>query len=130
MHQSKVDTTLGDRCGIWEHLHSLKEVKRGRGSVPDFILRFCVWCKSRELRGRVSPRFPFVTPVMESFTSDILQITIRYWAESHLESCQTSTMELFCGNSQRPKDINYFLEKAPPQLIKRISNAPPIGKVL
>ena len=26
----------------------------------------------------------------------------NYWAESHLESCQTSTMELFCENSQRP----------------------------
>ena len=26
----------------------------------------------------------------------------NYWAESHLESCQTSTMEIFCKNSQRP----------------------------
>ena len=26
----------------------------------------------------------------------------NYWAESHLESCQTSTMELFCENSQQP----------------------------
>ena len=26
----------------------------------------------------------------------------NYWAGSHLESCQTSTMELFCENSQRP----------------------------
>ena len=24
----------------------------------------------------------------------------NWWAESHLESCQTSTMELFCENSQ------------------------------
>ena len=26
----------------------------------------------------------------------------NYWAGSHLESCQESTMELFCENSQRP----------------------------
>ena len=26
----------------------------------------------------------------------------NYWAGSHLESCQTSTMELFCKNSQQP----------------------------
>ena len=26
----------------------------------------------------------------------------NYWAGSDLESCQTSTMELFCENSQRP----------------------------
>ena len=37
----------------------------------------CVWCESSELRGRVSPRFPCV-----------------YWTEPHLESSQTSTMEL------------------------------------
>ena len=30
----------------------------GMSSVQDFIFWFCVWCKSRELRGRVSPRFP------------------------------------------------------------------------
>ena len=26
----------------------------------------------------------------------------NYWAESHLESGQKSTIELFCENSQRP----------------------------
>ena len=26
----------------------------------------------------------------------------NYWVESHLESCQTSMMEVFYGNSQRP----------------------------
>ena len=26
----------------------------------------------------------------------------NYWAEWHLESCQTSTVELFCENSQWP----------------------------
>ena len=36
------------------------------GSVQDFIFCFCVWCKSRELGGRLSPRFPCVTPVMEA----------------------------------------------------------------
>ena len=129
MDQSRVDATLGDRCGIWEHLHSFKEVKWRRGVSP-FILWFCVWCKSRELRDRVSPRFPCVTPVMESFSSNLLQATISYWTELHLESCKIPTMELFCENSQQPKDIDYFRKKAPPQLPDQILNAPPIGKVL
>ena len=38
---------------------------------------FCVWCKSRELGGRRSPRFPCVTPVPESFSSDLLRATLR-----------------------------------------------------
>ena len=36
-------------------------------SVKDFVY-FCVWCKSREFRGRLSPRFRFVTPAVESFS--------------------------------------------------------------
>ena len=48
---------------------------------------FCVWCKSRELGGRGSPRFPSVTPVAEGFSSDLLQAVISYWADPHLESC-------------------------------------------
>ena len=36
-------------------------------SVKYFIFGFCIWCKSRESGGSVSPRFPCVTLVMESF---------------------------------------------------------------
>ena len=50
----------------------------------------CYWCKSRELGGRSSPRFPCVTPVEESFSSDLLWAIISYWVGLHLESCQTS----------------------------------------
>ena len=78
------------------------------GSVQDFIFWFCFWCKPKQLGGRVIPRFPWVTTVMESFSSDLLWAKISYWTESHLESCQTSTMELFCENSQQPKDVDYF----------------------
>ena len=66
--------------------------KRGRGVSPRFPCCFCVWCKSRELGGRGSPRFPLVSPVVESFFSDLLRGIISYWEESHLKSCQTSTM--------------------------------------
>ena len=52
------------------------------------------------------PRFPCVTPVMESFTSDLLQIIISYWTKSHLQSCQIFMMELFCKNSQWSKDLD------------------------
>ena len=42
-----------------------------------------VWCKSRELGGRGSPRFP--TPMVESFSTDLLLAIKCYWAEQHLE---------------------------------------------
>ena len=42
-----------------------------------------VWCKSRELGGRGSPRFP--TPMVESFSADLLLAIKCYWAKSHLE---------------------------------------------
>ena len=42
----------------------------------------------------MSPRFASVIPVMERLLSELLQAIISCWAESHLESSQTSTMEL------------------------------------
>ena len=39
-------------------------------------------------------------------------------------------MELFCENSQRPKDVDYFRKKAPPQMFDWIPDVPPIEKVL
>ena len=48
------------------------------GSVQDFV-----WCKSRELGDRRSPRVP--TPMVESFSADFLPAIKSYWAESHLE---------------------------------------------
>ena len=35
-----VDTTLGEECGNWEHLHSFREVKWERWSVKDSIFWF------------------------------------------------------------------------------------------
>ena len=49
---------------------SFKGVTTWGKPVQDFILLFCVWCKSRELGDRGSSRFSFVTPVMETFSSD------------------------------------------------------------
>ena len=51
-----------------------------------------VWCKSKELGGRGSTRFP--TPMAESFSADFLQAIESYWTESHLQFCQSSTTEL------------------------------------
>ena len=51
---------------------------RSVGVSPRLNVLVCVWCESSKLRGRVSPRFPCV-----------------YWTETHLESCQTSTMEVW-----------------------------------
>ena len=38
---------------------------------------------------------------------------ISYWAVSHLESCQASTMELLRENSQRPQQGDYISKKGP-----------------
>ena len=43
----------------------------------------CVWCKSKELGGSRSARFP--TPMVESFVADLLPAIKSYWTESHLE---------------------------------------------
>ena len=61
----------------------------------------------------MSPRFPCVTPVMESFYSDILRAIITCWTKSHPEFCKTS-------------------RSSSAKIIKEdwIRNAPPIGKVL
>ena len=50
-----------------------------------------------------------MTQVVESFSSDLLQAIISYLAESHLEYCQTSTMELFC---KRALACSLFLQKS------------------
>ena len=102
------------------------------GSVQVFIFCFRVWCKSRELGGRQEEggsKIPLCNPSDKSFSSDFLRTMMNYWTESHLESCQTSTMELFYENSQRLKDVDYFRKKALPQ-IDWNRDAPPIGKVL
>ena len=38
----------------------------------------------------MSVRFACVIPVVESFSSDLLQAIISYCEESHLETCQSS----------------------------------------
>ena len=83
----------------WKSL-LLKEMKmQGQSKISSCY--FCVWCKSRELEGRGSLKFPCVIPNLESVSSDLLRAIISYWEESHLDSGQTSTMERFCKNSQR-----------------------------
>ena len=47
---------------------------------------------------------------------------ISYWVESHLESCQTSMIELACENNQPLEDVDYFGKKSPLQLFDRILN--------
>ena len=89
-----------DELFIFEFLVLLKEMKT-RGEPEISSCCFCVWCKSRELEGRGSPRFPCNTQVLESFYSDLLRVRMTYLVESHLESCQTSTMELSYENNKR-----------------------------
>ena len=80
-------TYLVDEFFIFLFLVLLKEVRtRGESKISSFY--FCVLCKSRELGGWRSPRFPYVTQVVERFFSHLLRAIISYWAKSHLETCQ------------------------------------------
>ena len=40
-------------------------------------------------------------------------VKFRIQAEAYLEPSRTSTMELFCENSERFKAVNYIRKKAP-----------------
>ena len=88
-------------------LRSLWQPKKWeRGVSPIFYLAvFGV------LGGRGCLKFPRLIPVLESFSSELLRAIISYWAEPHLKSCQTSTMELFHENSQCPQHFDYFCQK-------------------
>ena len=74
----------------------------------------------------MSPRFPCVTSVMESFCSDILRAIITCWTKSHPEFCKTSRS----SSEKIIKEVDYFREKAPPQMFGWIRIAPTMGKVL
>ena len=50
--------------------------------------------------------FPCLTPLVESFSTDLLRVIKNYWAEPYLEPHETSTMKLFCKNSQNLKDTH------------------------
>ena len=45
----------------------------------------CDWCKSREMGDRESLRLP--TPMVESFSADLLPAIKCYWTESPFELC-------------------------------------------
>ena len=74
----------------------IKETRMGDESN---ISHSCFWRWLRKLGGRVSARVLCVTPVLESFPSDLLQAITNYWAEVYLEPCRKSTMEFICKNS-------------------------------
>ena len=50
------------------------------GSVEDCIFLFLLFVLIKGIRGRVSIRFPTVTPVVESFPWDLLQAIVNYFA--------------------------------------------------
>ena len=46
------------------------------------------------------------------------------FTEACLEPSRTSTMELFCKNSERFVAINYFRKNIPSQMFDRVLNTP------
>ena len=93
----KKDLTISPTARLKSHVLALSNY-----AVDEFS---SYWSKSRELGGKGSPRFPCVTPVVGSSSSELLRAIISYCAGSHLEFfqtyCQRYMMELFCGSSQR-----------------------------
>ena len=77
----------------------------------------------------MSPRFPCVTPVIESFSIDFLRVIIIYWAEPYLESCQTSTMELSWENNQSLYNMLTISAKSSTADVRPDSEFPPVGVV-
>ena len=55
---------------------------------------------------------------------------IGYWAVSHLESCQASTMEPLYEGGQRLYRIDYISQKPPSQIFVWIPNVPLIVGVV
>ena len=87
---------------------SFKDMRtRDRSKIKSYCIG--AWFESGELWGRRSSRFPCVT--------------LRH-------SCQTSTTEFFCQNSQRPKHVDCFRKKPPPQTSDRILYADPTRGVV
>ena len=121
---------LVDVCGLWEHLRSFRKVKWRSGVSPRFHLLVLCLVHIKQIRRQGESKIPLRNPSDMKLLLRPSQAKISYWTESHLESCQTSTMELFCKNSQWSKDVDCFRKKAPLQIYSWIPKAPPIGKVL
>ena len=87
----------------------------------------CSWCKSRKLGGRGSLRFPCVTPVAESFSTDLLRAMIR---QGHIQNPVKHPVQRprWSYSAKIGNGLNKFtIQKAPPQMFDWIPNARPIG---
>ena len=61
---------------------SFKEMRIwGQSEISFYCI--CDWCKSREMEGKESPRLS--TPMVESFSADLLPVIKSYWTESPFE---------------------------------------------
>ena len=67
----------------------------------------CCWCKSRKLGGRGSSRFPCVTPVVESFSTDLLRAMIR---QGHIQNPVKHPVQhpRWSSSAKIPNGLNTF----------------------
>ena len=54
--------------GSISHTFFALSITWGQSKISSYFI--CIWCESEELRGRKSSRFPCVTLVVETFSSD------------------------------------------------------------
>ena len=80
--------------------------ERGIGSRLHLFYLWLVWIR------RIGGWQEFKIPLCNPSSGNLLRL-----------SCQTSTMEFLCENSERPKYIDCFRKKAPPQTSDQILNA-------
>ena len=78
--------------------------------LPSGQVLLCVWCESGELEGRTSSRFPCVTPVVETFSSD------RFAFRTSSNISDGTPLQ----NSKSPQNIGCFRKKTLPQTSNRI----------
>ena len=79
------------------------------GSVQILSYCICVWCESGELGSRRSLRFLYVTPVVETFSSDSISFrtpsninnTAPLWKRLMALTCRTLPSDFKCGSDRR-----------------------------
>ena len=81
---------------------SFKEMSIMWGQPKILSSCLCVRCKSKELGGRESTRFP--TSMVESFSVDFLPAIKSYWTEPHLEFCHTFVKIFFFTHTHHSRD--------------------------
>ena len=112
------------------HFHSLCYSRKwGRGVSPRFHIVALVWIKITKRQGDF--KIPLCNPSGgKVFSPRLLRAMLSYWARSHLESCQTSTVNLLPPALAKTIQMTNIHGEVPPLPWRKQSKWPQIGHVL